>query len=214
MHLEESVAEGARQHFAASVFPWRILRGKEHELGMRPDDCVGFGDVQLAIIVEETIQCFEHFGRSEIQLIENDPVPVSQRLDQQSFVEDELTVGRGDVNAGVVLQIGVFVVVDSNAFVARQRGEAWTRPFVAVFEPSSNAEPSEIESVSYFKPESADSTAVGIVVTLKSGRRDYIFSSVDGAEMTYRGITVSGRYAVVSDAFTLENGVYKQTSDK
>ena len=99
-------------------------------------------------------------------------------------------------------------------FVARQRGEAWSRPFVAVFEPSSNAEPSEIESVSYFKPESTDSTAVGIVVTLKSGRRDYIFSSVDGAEMTYKGMTVSGRYAVVSDAFTLENGVYKQTSDK
>lgn len=99
-------------------------------------------------------------------------------------------------------------------FVARQRGEAWTRPFVAVFEPSSNAEPSEIESVDYFKPESADSTAVGIVVTLKSGRRDYIFSSVDGAEMTYRGMTVSGRYAVVSDAFTLENGVYKKTKNK
>ena len=99
-------------------------------------------------------------------------------------------------------------------FVARQRGEAWSRPFVAVFEPSSNAEPSEIESVSYFKPESTDSTAVGIVVTLKSGRKDYIFSSADGAEMTYKGMTVSGRYAVVSDAFTLENGVYKQTSSQ
>ena len=59
---------------------------------------------------------------------------------------------------------------------------------MAVLEPSSNDEPSEIESVGYFKPESVDSTAVGIVVTLKSGRKDYIFSCVGGAEMTYQGI--------------------------
>lgn len=98
-------------------------------------------------------------------------------------------------------------------FVARQRGEAWTRPFVAVFEPSSDDEPSEIKSIEYFTPESADSTAVGIAVTLKSGRKDYIFSCVDGAEMTYKDMTVSGRYAVVSDNFTFENGVYKQTGD-
>lgn len=99
-------------------------------------------------------------------------------------------------------------------YIARQYGEAWTRPFVAVLEPSSNDEPSEIESVGYFKPESADSTAVGIVVTLKSGRKDYIFSCVGGAEMSYKGMTVSGRYAIVSDNFTFENGVYKLTRDE
>lgn len=99
-------------------------------------------------------------------------------------------------------------------YIARQYGEAWTRPFVAVLEPSSKDEPSEIESVGYFKPESVDSTAVGIVVTLKSGRKDYIFSCVGGAEMTYQGMTVSGRYAIVSDNFTFENGVYKLTSDE
>ena len=30
--------------------------------------------------------------------------------------------------------------------------------------------------------------------------------------MSYQGMTVSGRYAIVSDNFTFENGVYKQTS--
>ena len=59
MHLQESIAEGARQHFATSVLPWRILRGKEHELGMGTNDCVGFGNVQLAIIIKKSIQGFE-----------------------------------------------------------------------------------------------------------------------------------------------------------
>lgn len=82
-------------------------------------------------------------------------------------------------------------------FIARQQGEAWTHPFVAVFEPSDSTEPSEISSVSFFKPESADPSAVGICVKLKSGRTDYIFSSADGSEMTYQGMTAHGAYAVV-----------------
>lgn len=37
-------------------------------------------------------------------------------------------------------------------YVARQCGEAWTKPFVAVFEPSDTDEPSEIRTVEFFKP--------------------------------------------------------------
>lgn len=65
-------------------------------------------------------------------------------------------------------------------FIARQDGEAWNRPFVAVYEPSTCDEPSEILSVESFKPESDDFAAVGIKVTLKNGRTDYIFSSATG----------------------------------
>lgn len=53
-------------------------------------------------------------------------------------------------------------------FVARQHGEAWTHPFVSVFEPSSDAEPGDIASVSFFAPEAKN--AVGIKVKLKDGR--------------------------------------------
>lgn len=95
--------------------------------------------------------------------------------------------------------------------VARQHGQAWTRPFVAIYEPFTAGEPSEIERVDFFKPVSNDPSAVGIAVTLKSGRRDYIFSSADGSPMTYRGMSVSGRYAVVSDTFKLENLRYTHT---
>lgn len=54
-------------------------------------------------------------------------------------------------------------------FVAHQHGEAWNRPFVAVFEPSSEKEPSEIQSVQFFHPANADISVVGIKVVLKDG---------------------------------------------
>ncbi len=83
-------------------------------------------------------------------------------------------------------------------FVARQHGEAWTRPFVAVLEPSDTDEPGEIQSVGYFKPRSGDPSAVGICVTLRNGRRDYIFSSVQGASMRHEGMKARGHFSVVS----------------
>ncbi len=73
-------------------------------------------------------------------------------------------------------------------FVARQQGDAWTKPFVAVFEPSDSREPSDIQSVEFFTPSEPD--AVGIRVTLKNGRVDTVISTPD-------------RYQVVSDGKTV-----------
>lgn len=99
-------------------------------------------------------------------------------------------------------------------YIARQYGEAWTQPFVAIFEPSDSNEPSEIAEVSFFTPEvkapkagkSAKNAAsdnggsvVGIIVKLKNGSVDYIFSSPVSQTMNYKGMKVSGKYAVVRD---------------
>lgn len=93
-------------------------------------------------------------------------------------------------------------------YIARQTGEAWNHPFVAVYEPETDKEPSEIENVSYFHPESKDMSAVGICVKLKNGRTDYIFSSVEGEKMHYNGMTVKGGFAVFSNDFILKNDQY------
>ena len=53
-------------------------------------------------------------------------------------------------------------------FVARQKGEAWNHPFVCVYEPSSDTEPSDIASVDYFTP--SEPSAVGIIVCSENGK--------------------------------------------
>ena len=61
-------------------------------------------------------------------------------------------------------------------YVARQTGEAWTRPFVSVFEPSVSSEGNSVSRVDFVRPEGADDAA-GIEVTLKDGRKDFILSA-------------------------------------
>ena len=70
-------------------------------------------------------------------------------------------------------------------YVARQHGNAWSNPFVAIYEPSDSNEPSEISKVEFFTPEGQD--AVGIKVTLKNGRTDLIVSTPDHYSVSSNG---------------------------
>lgn len=83
-------------------------------------------------------------------------------------------------------------------YVARQTGEAWTRPFVSIFEPSSKNEPSNIQSVSFFEAENRADNFVGICVENKNGRTDYIFSQVRPTETaSYKQMAATGTYALI-----------------
>lgn len=73
-------------------------------------------------------------------------------------------------------------------FVARQYGDAWSHPFVAVYEPSDTDEPTEIASVEFFTPSEKD--AVGIKVHLKDGRVDTIVSTPQHYEVKSNGKTI------------------------
>lgn len=84
-------------------------------------------------------------------------------------------------------------------YVARQQGDAWEKPFVAIFEPSDADGPAEVEHVSFFRPESREASVVGICVRLRGGRTDYVFSSPVKTKMRYQGMTVNARYAVISN---------------
>lgn len=82
-------------------------------------------------------------------------------------------------------------------FVARQMGEAWTRPFVAVFEPSSSKEPGSISSVNYPSVSNEDKGARAIDVALRNGLTDRIivFDSVD-SECVSGDMAASAAYAL------------------
>lgn len=83
-------------------------------------------------------------------------------------------------------------------YVARQQGEAWSRPFVSVFEPSIASDGNRIAGVSFFTPGKKEDV-VGVEVALRDGRKDYIFSSAnDEAAMEHEGMSVKAVYACVS----------------
>lgn len=97
---------------------------------------------------------------------------------------------------------------------ARQHGEAWNRPFVSIFEPTTEQEGRSIESIKSFETENKVSDDfVGIKVKSRSGRIDYIFSSIVNEFVEYKEMSVKGTYAVISrngEDFTLflGNGTY------
>ena len=82
---------------------------------------------------------------------------------------------------------------------ARQYGEAWNRPFVSVFEPATEKEGKSIRSIESFNVNNASPDFVGLVVNNKSGRTDYIFSSVKDEMVVYNNMAVNGTYAVISE---------------
>lgn len=84
--------------------------------------------------------------------------------------------------------------------VARQYGEAFTKPFVAVYEPSSEKQPASISSITSFMPTKAPAGFAGIVVESKNGSKETIFSAAAGSVVvTYNDQSFRGTYAVVSE---------------
>ena len=80
--------------------------------------------------------------------------------------------------------------------IVRQRGEAWDRPFVAVYHPYTIAEGPAVKSVGYF---GSTGDFVGIAVH-SAMRTDYIFNSASGEpEVVHRNMRFKGNYAVIGE---------------
>ncbi len=110
------------------------------------------------------------------------------------------------VKAPISKSIGRMGLPDSIAhlplptIVARQRGEAWTKPFVVVFEPATGTQPAAVQSVDYFRPAGDAGDFTGVVVTGRRGDRQYIWSAAEEVRsFTHIGMMFTGTYAVVSE---------------
>jgi hypothetical protein len=96
--------------------------------------------------------------------------------------------------------------------VVRQNGEAWNKPFVAIYEPALN-NTTNIQSVDYF----GKNEFAGIHVTNKSGKEDFIFSNTTADQkLNFNQSSVTGTYGIISKKgtdFTLFLGNGKNISN-
>jgi hypothetical protein len=84
--------------------------------------------------------------------------------------------------------------------VARQYGEAFTKPFVAVYEPTSEKQPASVVSIASLTPAKAPADFAGIKVENKDGSTQTIFSTSAGnSDINYNEFNFRGTYAVISE---------------
>ncbi|WPV00683.1 heparinase II/III family protein [Mucilaginibacter sp. cycad4] len=80
--------------------------------------------------------------------------------------------------------------------VVRQTGEAWSRPFAAIYEPSGAANNgTAIKSISSFGNEPG---FTGLIVNNKSGQNDYIFAHAETQQVGFQDMQFKGLYGVIS----------------
>ncbi|SFU56285.1 heparinase II/III domain-containing protein [Pseudoduganella namucuonensis] len=84
--------------------------------------------------------------------------------------------------------------------VVRQSGEAWTRPFTAVFEAMGNGTPDSVLKVEEIIPEGGAGRAAGLRVTATGERRQTIMSNDgDGVTFAHGGQRLVGRYGIAAE---------------
>ncbi|WP_297089391.1 heparinase II/III family protein [uncultured Draconibacterium sp.] len=99
--------------------------------------------------------------------------------------------------------------------VVRQYGEAWNKPFVAVYEPSTAKEPATITSVKPFTLNGGRSGFVGLRIDSKTDRTDFVFSSDRFDSFSHNRIDFTGTFAVLTEeanSTTLFIGAGKEMS--
>ena len=84
--------------------------------------------------------------------------------------------------------------------IARQTGEAWTKPFAVVFEPSTSSQPKSIQTINSFKPVNTPADFTGLMIEGKAGDKQFVYSSDEtGREVIYKDQSFIGTYAVISE---------------
>lgn len=171
----------------------------EHELNLVPTEQLAFGDGDLMAYDymwdKQHVQYGQDFkGRFDLKVKEE---TVSMNLWMKGEGQREIfsvLSPRSTAFRGEGLLPKDLEEAPIPTLVVRQNGEAWTKPFVAIYEPMLNDNGS-ILSVDYF----GGNEWVGIKVSNKSGREDFIFSSDKGGEeILYEGMRMSGTYGIIS----------------
>lgn len=81
--------------------------------------------------------------------------------------------------------------------VVRQSGQAWKRPFVCVYEPSTESESAAIKNIEAFQIGDASDGFVGLQIESLSGRIDTLFSSDIMMACKHRNLSFEGTFGMV-----------------
>jgi hypothetical protein len=98
--------------------------------------------------------------------------------------------------------LGQFKTLTVPTLLVRQKGEAWMRPFVAIYEPFGNGIESSIKRVRRMKdaPECGDFVGIAVEHNDEMKRRtDFILNATDaGRQQGFEGVTFQGIYGIVT----------------
>jgi hypothetical protein len=84
--------------------------------------------------------------------------------------------------------------------VVRQEGEAWSKPFVAVYEPYYKDEGSSLQVIRALEPKTAPGDFIGVAVKTKNAGVQYVLNNTDdAATVSVAGITFVGNYGVIAE---------------
>ncbi len=83
--------------------------------------------------------------------------------------------------------------------IVRQEGEAWSRPFVAVYEPYYQADGGALKKIRTLEPRNPAGNFVGIAVQTKEDGTQYIFNHTDdSAKVLVQDMIFLGNYGIIS----------------
>lgn len=176
-----------------------LMDEKGNSLDLKPTSKLAFGDGDLMAYDymwdKKSIQTNKNFtGQFNLKMKDK---TVSMNLWMKGAEEREvfsvLSPSSSAIGDGIITKDLVGLPIPT--MVVRQNGEAWNRPFVAVYEPSLNGT-SLIKNVDYF----GVGEAVGIQISTKEGQQDFIFSNIKAdTAFEYNGMQVNGTYAVITE---------------
>ena len=153
-------------------------------LGLQPTEELSFAGAHLyaySYIYDKKVSETDKDVKATFKIAMKDGDDISMNLWMKGEADRKVFTALSPMTEGYSRTPGMPYDIKSQptqTFIARQQGEAWNRPFVAVYEPSSVKEPGTILSVDYPVVNcEEEGSHVGIEVKQKNGRIDHILSS-------------------------------------
>lgn len=176
-----------------------LMDEKGNTLDLKPTSKLAFGDGDLMAYDymwdKKSVQTNQNFKGQFNLKMEDKTVSMSfwMKGGENREVFSVLSPPSTALGDGIISKDLVSLPVPT--MVVRQDGEAWTKPFVAIYEPSLNGN-SAIQSVDYFGKDEL----VGIQVNSKNGQQDFIFSNTHSDTVfAYKAMQVKGTYGVITE---------------